>query len=114
MKPECRVFGSKDAMKEAKKNVEKYYAVVGVLEELEKSILVLEKFTPKYLDKASLVYREMIKTRDADKHSLNKNIYKPKSIPKHLTRNLLQNFTLEMEFYTFCKARLHKQYISLL
>ena len=37
MKPECRVFGSKEAMKEAKKNVEKYYAVVGVLEELEKS-----------------------------------------------------------------------------
>ena len=35
-KEKCSQFGSKEALKEAKRNVEKYYAVVGVTEEMEK------------------------------------------------------------------------------
>ena len=109
MKRECRIFGSTDALQLAKKNVEKYYAVVGVLEEMEKSLVVFEKFIPKYLDKSSTVYKAMM---DGDLEKVNVNIFKPSHLPEFLSNNLMRNFTLEMDFYRFCKARLHKQYIS--
>ena len=39
-------------MKEAKKNVEKYYAVVAVAEEMENSMKVFEEYIPKYFKNA--------------------------------------------------------------
>ena len=109
MKPECRIFGSMDALQLAKKNVEMYYAVVGVLEEMKKSLAVFEKFIPKFLGKSLTVYEAMI---DADIEKVNINIFKPSYLPEFLANNLMRNFTLEIDFYRFCKARLHKQYIS--
>ena len=109
MKPDCRIFGSIQALQTAKKNVEKYYAVVGVLEEINKSTLVFEKYIPKFLDKAPMVYKAMM---DEKKDKLNKSIFKPSYLPKFLSRKLMKNFTLEMDFYKFCKARLHKQYMT--
>ena len=109
MKPECRIFGSKQALQTAKKNVEKYYAVVGVLEQMNKSTLVFEKYIPKFLDKAQVVYKTMM---DEKLDKINKNIFKPSHLPKFLSQKLMKNFTLEIEFYRFCKARLHKQYIT--
>ena len=109
MKPECRIFGSKVALQLAKKNIEMYYAVVGVLEEMKKSLVVFEKFIPKFLGKSSTVYKAMM---DADVEKVNSNIFKPSHLPEFLSNNLMRNFTLEMDFYKFCKARLHKQYIS--
>ena len=109
MKPECRIFGSMDALQLAKKNVEMYYAVVGVLEEMKKSLVVFEKFIPKFLSKSSTVYKAMM---DADGEKVNVNIFKPSHLPELLSNRLMRNFTLEMDFYRFCKARLHKQYIS--
>ena len=108
MKPECRIFGSTDALQLAKKNVERYYAVVGVLEEMKKSLAVFEKFIPKFLGKSSTVYKAMM---DGDLEKVNINIFKPSQLPE-LPYNLMRNFTLEIDFYRFCKARLHKQYIS--
>ena len=109
MKPECRKFGSHHALQTAKKNVEKYYAVVGVLEEMSKSTLVFEKYIPKFLDKAPAVYKAMM---DEKLDKLNRNIFKPSHLSKLLSHKLMKNFTLEMDFYRFCKARLHKQYIT--
>ena len=109
MKPECRIFGSKQAFQTAKKNVEKYYAAVGVLEEMNKSTLVFEKCIPKFLDKAPAVYKAMM---DEKIDKINKNIFKPSHLPKLLSHKLMKNFTLEMDFYRFCKARLLKQYIA--
>ena len=109
MKPECRIFGSRDALQLAKKNVEMYYSVVGVLEEMKKSLVVFEKFIPKFLGKSSMVYKAMM---DADIEKVNINIFQPSHLPEFLSNNLMRNFTLEMDFYRFCKARLHKQYIS--
>ena len=109
MKPECRIFGSHQALQTAKKNVEKYYAVVGVLEQMNKSTLVFEKYIPKFFDKAQVVYKAMM---DEKLDKINKNIFKPSHLPKLLSHKLMKNFTLEMDFYRFCKARLHKQYIT--
>ena len=46
--PECNEFESAHALATAKANVEKYFAVVGVLEWLDKSLHVLENYVPKY------------------------------------------------------------------
>jgi len=43
---------------------------------------------------------------------VNKNIYKPK-VEKRVKEIVRKNFTREMEFYDFCKQRLHKQYAAL-
>ena len=40
----------------AKENVEKHYAVVGVLEELNKTLTVLEHYVPRFFKGAKDVY----------------------------------------------------------
>jgi len=43
---------------------------------------------------------------------INRNIYKPKTA--EATKDIVRkNFTRELEFYDFCKQRLHKQYMAL-
>ena len=111
-KEKCSQFGSKDALKEAKRNVEKYYAVVGVAEEMENSMVVFEKYIPKYFKNALRFYHEFM--RDTENQGMNKNIFQPPRIPQYIISHLMKNFSLEIDFYTFCKARLKKQYISLL
>ena len=46
--PECDEFGSEAALSIAKRNVEKYFAVVGVLELLDLSLEVLENYVPRF------------------------------------------------------------------
>ena len=88
---------------EAKRNVDRYYAVVGVLEEFEKSIRVLEAFIPRYFKGASETFLSM--------PAVNKNIYRPKVSLK--TKQLVRkNMTKEYEFYNYCRQRLHKQYLA--
>ena len=43
-------------MRKAKENVEKHYAVVGVLEELNKTLTVLEHYVPRFFKGALDVY----------------------------------------------------------
>ena len=43
-------------MRKAKENVEKHYAVVGVLEELNKTLTVLEHYVPRFFKGAKDVY----------------------------------------------------------
>ena len=50
--PECNEFEGEAALAMAKNNVEKYYAVVGVLEEMDKSLEVLENYVPRFFKDA--------------------------------------------------------------
>lgn len=43
---------------------------------------------------------------------INKNMYKP-PVSEHVKNILRQNFTKEIEFYEFCKQRLHMQHAAL-
>lgn len=43
---------------------------------------------------------------------VNKNIYKPK-VAEKVKDYVRKNFTREMEFYNFCRQRLHRQYAAL-
>ena len=51
-----RGFNTEIALRLAKENVEKHYAVVGVLEELNKTLTVLEHYVPRFFKGAKDVY----------------------------------------------------------
>jgi hypothetical protein len=43
---------------------------------------------------------------------VNRNIYKPK-VEEKVKDIVRKNFTRELEFYEFCRQRLHLQYLAL-
>ena len=105
--PECLYFEEPEALARAKANVERYYAVVGVLEQFDESIRVMEAYAPRFFANAPETYRELMRERH-----VNKNIYKPRT-PDYVRRALAANFTLEIEFYEFCKHRLRQQMLAM-
>ena len=105
MDPLCIPFNSKAAIARAKENVEKHYAVVGVLEEINKTLTVLEHFVPKY-------FRGAVQTYWATSTNVNRNELKLPASDE--TRNLVAaNLTQEIDFYLWCKQRLNVMYFSL-
>jgi len=105
---DCTGFNTEVAMKKAKENVERHYAVVGVLEELNKTLTVLEHYVPRFFKGALDVYWNQV----AKFGNINRNIYKP-STREDVKDIVRKNFTRELEFFDFCKQRLHKQYLAL-
>merc|ERR1712117_22220 len=105
---ECTGFNTEIAMRKAKENVEKHYAVVGLLEDLNKPLTVLEHYVPRFFKGALDTYYKEIKTFS----KINRNTYKP-TVPEEVKDIVRRNFTRELEFYDFCKQRLHKQYLAL-
>lgn len=53
---DCLPFNTDGALERAKMAVEQHYAVVGVLEDLNTTLTVLEKYVPKFFAGASDVY----------------------------------------------------------
>jgi len=105
---DCTGFNTEVAMRKAKENVEKHYAVVGVLEELNKTLTVLEHYVPRFFKGAKDVYYNEVQVFS----KINRNIYKPPVA--EATKDIVRkNFTRELEFFDFCKQRLHKQYLAL-
>lgn len=45
-------------------------------------------------------------------NTINRNLFKP-PVSEEVKNVVRQNFTKEIEFYQFCKQRLHKQYLAL-
>lgn len=105
---DCTGFNTEIAMRKAKENVEKHYAVVGLLEDLNKTLTVLEHYVPRFFKGALDTYYKEHKTFS----KINRNTYKP-SVPEEVKDIVRANFTRELEFYDFCKQRLHKQYLAL-
>lgn len=105
---DCVGFNTDIALRKAKENVEKHYAVVGVLEEMNKTLTVLEHYVPRFFKGANDVYYNQIQKFS----KINRNIYKP-PVSEETKVLVRQNFTKEIEFFEFCKQRLHKQYMAL-
>jgi len=105
---DCTGFNTEVAMRKAKENVEKHYAVVGVLEELNKTLTVLEHYVPRFFKGAKDVYWNEVQVFSR----INRNIYKP-PVAESTKEIVRKNFTRELEFFDFCKQRLHKQYLAL-
>ncbi|XP_026473237.1 heparan sulfate 2-O-sulfotransferase pipe [Ctenocephalides felis] len=104
----CTPFNTLQALQMAKRAVEQHYAVVGVLEDINSTLTVLEGYIPKFFKGASTVYYDKINKF----HGINRNLFKP-TVSEEVKAIVRRNFTREMEFYQFCKQRLHKQMLAL-
>ena len=101
-------FNTKEILQRAKEIVDREYAVVGVLEDMEITLRVLENYIPRFFKGVHQIYHD-----DLDKFtSVNKNHEKP-SVSEDIKEILRRNFTYEIEFYEFCRQRLHEQYQAL-
>ncbi|CAO1430220.1 unnamed protein product [Diamesa serratosioi] len=104
---ECTPFNTDGALERAKFAVETQYSVVGVLEDLNTTLAVFEKYIPRFFAGATEIYYNEIRSLD----KINKNLFKP-PVSEEVKNLVRQNFTREIEFYNFCKQRLHKQFLA--
>lgn len=102
--PECTPFNTVEALQRAKRVVEQQYAVVGVLEDMNSTLLALEKYIPRFFTGAFKLYWEELNTFNR----INRNNFKP-PVSEEVKNIVRANFTREIEFYEFCKQRLHMQ-----
>jgi len=106
--PQCRIFNNPVALAMAKENVEKFYPVVGITENMNMTLDVMDKIMPEYFEGAKETYYaekevERMQFRNKEKPVISEKI-------KDLVR---ANFTLELEFYQFLKQRLQTQFDEL-
>lgn len=104
---ECTPFNTVGALERAKHAVESQYAVVGVLEDLNTTLSVFEKYVPRFFGGATDIYYDQRNSFN----KINTNAFKP-PVSERVKEIVRRNFTREIEFYQFCKQRLHKQYLA--
>lgn len=107
--------------------MEREYAVVGTWEHTNETLAVLEAYVPRYFADASKMYYckysratfwvhllHLFASFPAGMHGekANDNPMKPR-IRSEIIDLVRRNFTREIEFYQFCRQRLHKQYLAL-
>lgn len=102
--PQCTPFNTAEALQRAKRVVEEQYAVVGVLEDLNSTLLAFERYVPRFFEGALQLYWEELNTFNR----INRNAFKP-PVSEAVKQIVRANFTREIEFYEFCKQRLHMQ-----
>uniref|UniRef100_A0A1B6JPQ9 Heparan sulfate 2-O-sulfotransferase pipe n=1 Tax=Homalodisca liturata TaxID=320908 RepID=A0A1B6JPQ9_9HEMI len=104
----CTPFNTEGALQRAKRAVERHYAVVGVLEDLNSTFTVLEHYIPRFFAGAKQVYTEEL----ASFRKINRNTFKP-PVSEEVKDMVRRNFTREIDFYLFCRQRLHRQLLAL-
>nr|XP_014280499.1 heparan sulfate 2-O-sulfotransferase pipe [Halyomorpha halys] len=104
----CTPFNTVGALQRAKRAVERHYAVVGVLEDLNSTLTVLEHYIPRFFRGASKIYNEELERF----RKINRNNFKP-PVSEEVKDIVRRNFTREVEFYHFCRQRLHRQLLAL-
>ncbi|XP_069701265.1 heparan sulfate 2-O-sulfotransferase pipe [Periplaneta americana] len=104
----CMPFNTASALQRAKRAVERHYAVVGILEDLNSTLTVLENYIPLFFKGAKEVYWD-----EVDRFTrINRNLFKP-PVTEEVKDIVRRNFTREVEFYQFCRQRLHRQLLAL-
>ncbi|XP_018497330.1 uronyl 2-sulfotransferase [Galendromus occidentalis] len=100
----CMVVNDEWALEQAKKNIERYYDVVGLVEMLAETIAVLEKRLPQFFSGASEILTRI------GPHNV--NLEKP-SVDAAARNELKQNLTNDMILYNFIRDRLLRQIAEL-
>ena len=99
----CRMLGHEKAVEKAKENIEKSFLVVGTLEEMDKTIMVMECVMPEYMK--GLV--EMNKQTNIHKHSKHDKVIPLSSKARVVMKSRLSK---EYELYEFVQEKLEKQF----
>ncbi|XP_044732111.1 uronyl 2-sulfotransferase-like [Chrysoperla carnea] len=102
--PECRILNNEWALQRAKNNVERYYPVVGVLEELNSTLRILESKLPYFFKGIQKVYFDELM-----KPHYNKNRKKPMDVDDDVKKYLKESLSMEYDFYYWIQARLFQQ-----
>ena len=103
--PFCVEFNGERALAKAKENVEKFYPVVGVLEDMNKTLRVFEAEMPQVFAGAFDLYNSHPEIRRRQ----NRNAYKL-PVGDEAMAKIRANFTREIEFYQFIRKRLEVQH----
>ena len=101
----CAEFGGEAALARAKENVERFYTVVGVLEDMNRTLEVFEAAMPDTFVGAKALY---LSDREIERKQM-RNAYKL-PVAEDTMAAVRANFTREIEFYEFVKQRLHDQH----
>ena len=101
----CFQFNNPNAFEKAKNNIQHSYQVIGVLENINMTLKVLEVKMPEYFSDATDIYYQDV----AVKSARNSNAGKP-VISSKVKGLLEERFSNEIKFYNFCKERLLSQY----
>ncbi|CAD7083097.1 unnamed protein product [Hermetia illucens] len=104
---DCMPFNSERALQIAKRTVESEYAVVGSWTDVNVTLTVLEHYIPKFFKGAHQIYHT-----ESGGLASNTNPLKP-HVSEEIKARVRANFSREIEFYEFCRQRLHKQYLAL-
>jgi len=100
----CMVLNDRWALERAKANVERYFPVVGVLEELNTTLAVLESRLPYFFKGVQEIYFKQL----LEPHR-NKNRQRPRHVSDKVRQKLKKSLKLEYEFYNWIKRRLLNQ-----
>ena len=96
------MLGHAKAVEKAKENIEKSFMVVGTLEEMDKTIMVMECVMPDYMK--GLI--EMNQQTNIHKHSKHDKVIPLSSKAREVMKSRLSK---EYELYDFVKEKLEKQ-----
>ena len=89
--------------------MDKFFPVVGVIEEVNITLKVLEKYMPEYFsDSFELYYnhKDVASSRNMNKFKV--------PVSDKVKKIIELKFSNELEFYYFCKERLFRQYSKLI
>lgn len=103
--PHCQLLNDPSALEQAKRNIEESYAVVGVLEQMNITLQVLEAKLPRFFGGAFKIYHSLGVHR-------NRNLNK-EHVSEEVKDLLKANLTAEYELYHFVLQRLYNQHRQL-
>ncbi|KAK8378929.1 hypothetical protein O3P69_009572 [Scylla paramamosain] len=103
----CRELNNEAALSLAKRRVEAWYPVVGVLEKVNATLAVLQHHLPHYFAGVLDLYHN-----DLLAPHYNRNQQRPPTSPE-VEAALKTNLSLEYDFYNYLKQRLGKQFQEL-
>ena len=102
------IHPSEEALAQAKRNVQRHFAVVGYVENFQAFLEIVEQLFPLYFSNAVNVYKNMSDTTDGIVHQTrHKNTISPETKQTLLNREDIQ---LEYKFYKFVTERFNRQY----
>ncbi|XP_047476009.1 heparan sulfate 2-O-sulfotransferase pipe-like [Penaeus chinensis] len=103
----CRELNNIAALNTAKSHVERWYPVVGILEDLNATLAVLQDRLPGYFEGVlDLYYNQLLAPHR------NRNQHRP-GVSEDVDQALRKNLTTEYDFYDFIRQRLTLQYQAL-
>ncbi|XP_077498248.1 heparan sulfate 2-O-sulfotransferase pipe [Amblyomma americanum] len=100
--PRCLLVQNSWALDRARQNIERHFSVVGVLEDLNLTLALLEWHIPRFFRGATELYRK------SGLHK-NRNRSGPSRVAQWVRDLLHRNLSLEFELYDIVRQRLHAQ-----